>query len=285
MSETATIGGIFTGLFLFLVVTTIAWKAGFFRLPPKSSSYPLSLGEVVGAFATYIFIAMILLPAIVLIIAYSLTGSLKGAKIVLPKETLIWLQMGAFMLIFVALVGYLFLIKKESRHAILYGDNKEGSIKNIGWGLLTLLVSYPTLLFVTQTLNYLTLYFFGKSGIEQSAVKQLRELTQQPLLFSFMALFIAFVVPFVEELLFRGFLQTFLRRFLGRMGAIICSSALFAFAHFAKGQGIGNVELILSLFILSCYLGFLYERQRSLFAPYGLHMAFNATTILAIAWT
>lgn len=285
MNEPATVSGIGFALFLALGATMIAFKAGFYRLPPKSIPYPLTLREVVAAFATYAFVAFVFLPILVLLLSYSTYGAVRGDGISLPKTELIWLQVGAFFLIFFALLGVLLLIKKESSQQILWGGKKEGSIRNLGIGIIALAVSYPVLLFVNLTLNYLTLHFFGKSGIEQAAVRQLKTMIETPLLFTAMALVVIFVVPFVEELLFRGFLQTYLKRYLGRGGAIVLTSALFSAAHYAKGQGVGNIELILSLFVLACYLGFLYERQKSLLAPYGLHLAFNASTILAIAWS
>ncbi len=285
MNEPASVSGIGFALFLALGASLLAFKAGFYRLPPKSTPYPLTFREVLGAFATYAFVAFVFLPVLVLLISYSTFGALKGEGLSLPKTEMIWLQVGAFFFIFFALIGVLFLMKKESSHHILWGEKKENSMRNLLLGLLTLAISYPVLLFVNLTLNYLTLHFFGKSGIEQAAVRQLKTLTETPLLFTAMAVVVIFIVPFVEELLFRGFLQTYLKRYLGRGGAIVTTGALFSAAHYAKGQGVGNIELILSLFVLACYLGFLYERQKSLLAPYGLHMAFNASTILAIAWS
>ena len=60
------------------------------------------------------------------------------------------------------------------------------------------------------------------------------------------------------------------------------ASLIFAAFHFSTSQGLNNIELLVSLFVLSCFLGFLYERQESLLASMALHATFNAISILAI---
>jgi membrane protease YdiL (CAAX protease family) len=103
-----------------------------------------------------------------------------------------------------------------------------------------------------------------------------------PWLFWSSVILIVTLVPFLEEVLFRGFLQTWLRRVVGVSGAIWLTALTFALFHFSTSQGADNVELISSLFVLGCFLSFLRERQRSLWAPIGLHAAFNAISILMI---
>jgi membrane protease YdiL (CAAX protease family) len=95
---------------------------------------------------------------------------------------------------------------------------------------------------------------------------------------------IVILVPFIEELLFRGFLQSFLKRYVERKWAIVITAALFAIVHFAPSQKEGNVQLIGALFILACFLGFAYEKEGTLWAPIGLHVAFNGASVLMIAF-
>ena len=56
----------------------------------------------------------------------------------------------------------------------------------------------------------------------------------------------------------------------------------FALFHFSSLQGVGNVSLILTLLVFGGFLGFIYERQSSLFASIGLHMTFNVASTLRI---
>jgi membrane protease YdiL (CAAX protease family) len=123
---------------------------------------------------------------------------------------------------------------------------------------------------------------FGVQAYEQVAVRYLKmALDSPPLLLT--ALFIILIAaPFIEELLFRGFLQNWLKSILGAKSAILIASFCFALFHLSASQGIGNISLAISLFSFSCFLGFIYERQRSLLASIGLHMTFNAVSCFRI---
>lgn len=90
------------------------------------------------------------------------------------------------------------------------------------------------------------------------------------------ALLAVLVGPFVEELLFRGFLQGFMAQVVGERWALPCASAVFARLHGMPG--------LPALFVLSLFLGWLQLRTRSLWAPYGAHALHNAVSLaLALA--
>ena len=91
---------------------------------------------------------------------------------------------------------------------------------------------------------------------------------------------IVIFAPVIEELLFRGFLQSFIRQHLGSKQAICITSVLFAFFHYSSEQGIGNLPIIISLFVLSLFIGFIYEKRGSLAAPIALHAIFNAVNVV-----
>lgn len=78
--------------------------------------------------------------------------------------------------------------------------------------------------------------------------------------------------PLVEELLFRGFLQTSLTHHLPVWAAIIISSLPFALVH-------GQPYAIPGLMSLSIAFGYLYHRTGSLRTNIMLHMANNAFTL------
>ena len=98
------------------------------------------------------------------------------------------------------------------------------------------------------------------------------------------------VAPLAEELMFRGHLQTLLRRMLGgsstggggvsptaSWGAIVIASAMFAAVHPAWTWP--------PIFLLSLCLGWLYERTGNLWAPVALHALFNTTsTVIFLLW-
>ncbi len=69
---------------------------------------------------------------------------------------------------------------------------------------------------------------------------------------------------------------------MGPFWRISLSSMVFAFCHFALSQQIENIEILVSIFVLSLFLGYLYEREGNLWAPIGLHAMFNAVTFAVI---
>ncbi|PCI78652.1 hypothetical protein COB21_00280 [Candidatus Aerophobetes bacterium] len=93
---------------------------------------------------------------------------------------------------------------------------------------------------------------------------------------------IALISPIIEEVAFRGMLQNALKKRISTTFSILITSCLFSFLHLSIHAGISNLPLFFSLFTFSCLLGFLYERQRSLFAPIGLHIMFNSINLVSI---
>jgi membrane protease YdiL (CAAX protease family) len=92
------------------------------------------------------------------------------------------------------------------------------------------------------------------------------------LLFLLQAVFIS---PLIEELFFRGFLFTFLKRFTATWAALILSAGVFAFAH-------ENLGSVVQLWLLGIVLGLAYENTGSLLLPIAVHGCFNFITALSL---
>ena len=82
--------------------------------------------------------------------------------------------------------------------------------------------------------------------------------------------------PFVEELVFRGILQPWLRKQLGTGNSILLCSGIFAIAHADAWPA------PLALFVLALFLGYLAERSTSLVGPVVLHATFNGTNMAVL---
>ena len=131
----------------------------------------------------------------------------------------------------------------------------------------------------------MTIIFFDWLGFEmedQMAVKQIKSVQEYPWLFAVNLFAISFVVPFIEELLFRGYLQESLLKKFSAMKSIALTALLFSLFHFSPSQGINNILILTSLFLLACLLGYLKERQRSLLPCIALHSTFNAISLVQI---
>jgi membrane protease YdiL (CAAX protease family) len=83
------------------------------------------------------------------------------------------------------------------------------------------------------------------------------------------------IAPVAEEVFFRGLLQTFLVRVLGRRWpAIVVAAVLFSLAHLSSPHHIP------ALVVLAVMLGYAYERTGSLVSPILIHAAFNLKTLV-----
>lgn len=97
----------------------------------------------------------------------------------------------------------------------------------------------------------------------------------------------AILAPFYEEVLFRGFALRVWLATHGARAAIIRSSLLFVIAHVLFIGADRFQDAVALAFVggvaripVSLTLGWLYVRTGSLWAPIGLHAAFNGTLII-----
>lgn len=106
-----------------------------------------------------------------------------------------------------------------------------------------------------------------------------------------LVLAVVVVAAVLEEVLYRGLLQSALVNALGarwRWTCIFIAAGLFTFMHIGMGtfdpDGEGGVtwNALPALFALALILGWLYERTGSLWPPILLHAGFNAVNIALV---
>lgn len=83
--------------------------------------------------------------------------------------------------------------------------------------------------------------------------------------------------PMVEELFFRGFLLTFIKKYTTTWLALILSAGVFAFAH-------ANLGAVLPLWILGVILGVAYQHTGSLLLPMAIHSCWNLFTAVSLLY-
>jgi membrane protease YdiL (CAAX protease family) len=272
---------IFTPLSLGLL--WIAYTRGFFvlpssRIPPKGV---LSLKSVCIIFAIYlgctVGVATVFAKVIHALYSFSKTSE--------PPLLMSWLQLFVFAVTILFFILYCrtlepTLIKK------IWKNQSIPNAKPIAWdmimGIATWVISFPLVVVIGQIADLLLAIFFNFESYEQVAVRYLKTAMPSTGMFVIALITILVAAPFIEEFLFRGILQTYFKRFVPIKGAIILSALCFALFHYAPSQGIGNLSLFASLFTFALFLGFIYERQGSLFASIGLHMTFNAMSTFRI---
>jgi len=97
----------------------------------------------------------------------------------------------------------------------------------------------------------------------------------------------AIIAPIAEETVFRGFAISAWQRTVGTRGAIVRASVLFALAHVLNVTADNSAEAIGLIVVgfttrlpVAFALGWLFVARRSIWAPLGLHIAFNAILLV-----
>lgn len=267
----------------------VAWRKGFFQLPPTSTATSplLSCWHVIGAFFFYLLASIIIAPLIYRLLATLFLDPAALATLYDKEDPRLlgWLYVFTILFAGITLFLYLIFIGKRRRAGIFFPDGNESKMMPASFykpffkGAAAWLLCYPIAGAIGQGIAMIVYFIFHYAEAEQSVIHYLKQIQSFPLLFSCMVFCIVAIVPIIEETVFRGFLQTWLKGCLGRSGAIILTAFLFSIFHYTPLQGMGNIEIIFSLFVLALFLGFLYERMRSLWASIGLHCTFNAVSI------
>jgi hypothetical protein len=185
------------------------------------------------------------------------------------------------------LIFFALKIKRQTAKDIIKVKYKNSKPirKDVFLGIFSWIIIFPIIIFTTEFFELLLLVFFNIVDIpDQEAVKYLKIAMSSPINLVIAISSISIFAPIVEEFLFRGLLQNFFKKFLNIKFSIILTSVIFTLFHFAISQGIGNITIIASIFALSIFLGFLYEKQKSLFSPIFLHFTFNSINIINLIY-
>lgn len=235
-------------------------------LAEPNSSTPIAGRQVAAVFLLYLLVAASLSVAAPLLIG--LDDSLESQVISLPTAALA-------VLLLAWSLGKAAMQQLWNPGGLGYGAR----VSAFGRGMVAAAWAWPLAMGVAFGGSLLIRLLLGYEPVEQMAVSAVREAEESgPLLLAFTAMMVT-VVPVTEELLFRGFLQSWLRRYLSSRWCIAVTALPFALSHYSPTQEWSNLSLILALFVLGCFLGRLYERWGTLWAPIGLHAAFNAISV------
>lgn len=271
---------------LALSVSFIAGRAGFYRplLKHPYSTAP-TFGDLFAVFSAYFLFYGLLFPLAIYLGFSWKAGAWLGSSLQIPEDTQILINCISLWVAAVFMWGFCRLFKPAALKSILRSEKIHTYaewLANLALGACTWLISFPVVIVFNQTLALFLEHFFKPEKVDQVAVKVLKMSLSHPYLLAFYLIAIVCIVPLIEEFMFRGILQRWLCAKVGPWFAILGASFFFALLHYAGSQGLYNLELLPSLFVLSCYLGYLYERQQSLWAPIGLHATFNFVSAVTL---
>ena len=146
--------------------------------------------------------------------------------------------------------------------------------------LIFVFVTYITLRFSIYLISLWSsmAYGTGRSKLVDFFFRADLTLTTDKFIFALDALGLVFIAPFVEEFVFRGFLNNLLRGKVNTFVRMSIVSILFAAIHFPTY--IHNWIEFLAYLILSIVLFLVYERRRSLFDAILLHSLYNGLLVI-----
>lgn len=259
-------------LVLSLLALSIGYKAGFFVWTQNRSTI-IPWKNTFQVFLLFISLQFFILP-----VGGHLWLLFKGFTFPPSYETQGWLNLVSILILACGIGGYTFY--KRTNTQLLFRSSHV--VQDVILGAVGWFIAYPCILVVAHVTTFVIQDLLGFPVEDQLAVRQVKLVMSHPLLLNATIIAIVGLVPIVEELLFRGYLQGACKLFFGKIGAIIISAACFTAFHFSVAQGLNNITILVSLFILAIFLGFLRERQGNLFASITLHMVFNAVSISLI---
>lgn len=263
-----------------LIAALILWlgaKQGFFRWTSENTwNRGIRLVHVGAGFALY-FAVSLLLPSVYI--------HLLRSHFAAPEQYigfLTWINFLLSMTILVALFVLTRWLPRLVRERIWRSETAVQSYgQDLRMGFFAWCLAFPLILFINQLVEDFLYRVIGVEQIpDQVAVRFIKMTAEFPFYFFLAIIAVTVLAPLIEEFLFRGLLQTFIRKYLGAKQAIFITAFCFSCFHLSLEQGLGNIPILLSLFPLALFLGFLYERQRSLFASISLHSLFNLCSIL-----
>ncbi len=141
---------------------------------------------------------------------------------------------------------------------------------DVRFGLKHYLIILPFIVLAGYAVDFVS-RIFGITPENQEIITKLLEEDSIAVL-AFMIFFGTLAAPIIEELLFRGFLQSAIRTTFGKLKAIFISGSLFALVHL-------NAHVFLQIFILGLLLAYLFEKTESLIAPITVHILHNSITL------
>jgi membrane protease YdiL (CAAX protease family) len=154
-----------------------------------------------------------------------------------------------------------------------FGLNLRTTVPDLGAAVINLISALPLVFLGIWLMAYLGRFFVGPD-FKMQANEGLTVVTgnSQPSLRALMFVFLVLIAPIFEEMLFRGILQSVLRGLTpGPWAAIVITSVFFAVSH--------PWTHLPALFVLSCCMGYAYEKSGSLLRPIFIHVLFNAANI------
>lgn len=181
------------------------------------------------------------------------------------------MMLGTFFIDIIAgtAILYFVLVKYKERLSSL-GIALDSFYKNVLSGVTAYIFILPILIAVL-ILSMLVLEAAGYKPPPQPVFDMFFEERRNNVIL-FLTIFVSILGPVIEEIFFRGFLYSAVRKRFGVLLGVLLSSALFSMLH-------TNITGFLPIMILGVLMAFLYEITGSLIAPMTVHILHNSIIV------
>ena len=247
------LGGVYVYSALIRQISARAPEGGEEEAPAKSFGLP-------EAIVALVLISFVLLNALASFSAptASLSSRDLAANLILT------------IVVLLILVGFLELRRLNVDR--LAGFSKYGFGRAIATGALLLVSAYPLI----SAADALTRRFAGGGSSKQNIVELFNGSNTMSQRAMIIVLAVA-VAPIAEEFVFRFFLYGVLRRYLGRLGALLLTALLFAAVH-------AHLPSFAPLFVLGACFALAYEWSGSILVSMTMHSLFNSLSLIFLAF-
>lgn len=230
-----------------------------------------NLKDAVKVFLAYVIFMFVGMPLIARLI-HTIVGSNILSESVRHSVVL-------FVTLFINLIICLYvfyIVRVEYRQSITtLGLSIVNLSDNIKQGIKRYLITLPFIILAGFIINLISSYY----GIAPEMQDVIRWLLEEKSLFVIVSLvfFGIVIAPVMEEIIFRGFIQSALKNSFGKQYAILISALLFAAVHM-------DIFAFLQIFILGVLLGNLYEKTQTLAASIVVHILHNSLTMVFLLY-
>ena len=260
------------------------YRASLLRLPETSRSFPFS-------FKQFLLMGMGLCAAVGLyfgsfIVADGLLSALETSVTSMcpaytAQEWPVLTQITALILAFAGLLLIRSFFPDDALSMVVGADR---GIKKLFKGAAVGVLVLPIIFVTTWIVGVVASLLGAGPKAPQLSLELFLHISHSGAMFWGMVGVAIFLAPFVEEMIFRGFLQGFLNGLIHPALSVLVTAATFAAFHYSSLQMGSNVEIITGLFLFAIVASNLREREDSILASIGYHAAFNATSLALLFW-
>lgn len=172
----------------------------------------------------------------------------------------------------VVFVIYFTVIQYKEPLAAL-GISARNFLKNIFYGIIGYIALIPVLILILVIIAIII--NITKYVPEMQSVVELLLKEKGVAFLTYSSLFAAIIGPMIEELFFRGFLYSALKKYIGIFWAMMVAAGLFAALH-------AHIVGFFPIMVLGLLLAYIYEKTGTLVSSVTVHMIHNLSMVFLV---